>query len=84
MDQPGPAPGSDTNAPNFVMPVTLPSRIEPTQTPYSLLFLSLFRCVYKDDLILSHQAQFSRAMAAIRSGSSQFSMSSARAALFSS
>ena len=23
-------PGSDTNAPNFVMPVTLPSRIEPT------------------------------------------------------
>ena len=85
MDQPGPAPGSGTNAPNFVMPVTLPSRNRNRpQTPYSLLFLSLFRCVYKDDLILSHQAQFFRAMAAIQSGSSQFSMSSARAALFSS
>ena len=76
--------GKETNAPNFVMPVTFPSRTEPT--PNSILtaksslinFQSVKRKIYSPG---STRPSLPRAMSACRSGSSLFSTASDRSAL---
>ena len=59
MDQPGPAPRQRHKRAEFcdACDLALQNRTD-SKLHIAYFSLSLFRCVYKDDLILSHQAQF--------------------------